>query len=232
MQMGSRKMLLMPGQVSLGDSGLRRARVIQSTAGAFHSVVLDRKLLLASFPSAEDFIARPVSFDGPALGLLRAYIDIIRNDPQRLNAATASAVGQHLLDLVVLVLGAGGDLARTAEAGGLAEARFESIKADILARLSSPDLSIATLAAGHRVSIRYVQYLFEHAGTSFTEFVLEQRLLLALRLLRNPLHAQRKIADMALLAGFSSMSYFHRSFRQRFGMTPAEARGEMKGEGR
>jgi AraC-like DNA-binding protein len=53
-----------------------------------------------------------------------------------------------------------------------------------------------------------------------------------MRLLGNPLHAHRKIADVALMAGFNSMSYFHRAFRQRFGMTPMEARAAAKGESR
>lgn len=228
MHMGGRETLLMPGQVSFGDSAIRGATVIQTTAGGFDSIVFDRKTLLACCPTAEDLVARPAPFDPAALGLLRTYVDSLNRQPHPLNAATASVVGQHLLDLTMLTLGVDGDLAKMAESGGVAAARFEMVKADILARLSSPDLNIAILAARHRFSVRYFQYLFERAGTSFTEFVLEQRLLLAMRLLANPLHAHRKIADISLMAGFNSMSYFHRAFRRRFDMTPAEARAARR----
>jgi AraC-like DNA-binding protein len=35
---------------------------------------------------------------------------------------------------------------------------------------------------------------------------------------------QRKISDVALSSGFNDVSYFHRCFRRRFGMTLAGAR--------
>jgi AraC-like DNA-binding protein len=72
--------------------------------------------------------------------------------------------------------------------------------------------------------------LFERSDTTFSDFVLEQRLLLAQRLLRNPLHTGRKISEIALMAGFQNVSYFHRAFRRRFGMTPADTRAGGGGE--
>ena len=54
--------------------------------------------------------------------------------------------------------------------------------------------------------------------------VLEQRLVRAARLLRDPRHLARKVSDIAYLAGFNDMSYFHRAFRRRFGMTPSDMR--------
>ncbi|WP_314951180.1 helix-turn-helix domain-containing protein [Bradyrhizobium cosmicum] len=54
--------------------------------------------------------------------------------------------------------------------------------------------------------------------------MLEQRLLRAARLLRDPLHQVTKISDIAHLSGFNDVSYFHRTFRRRFGMTPLDAK--------
>ena len=34
----------------------------------------------------------------------------------------------------------------------------------------------------------------------------------------------RKVSDVAFACGFNDLSYFHRCFRRRFGMTPAGAR--------
>jgi AraC-like DNA-binding protein len=72
--------------------------------------------------------------------------------------------------------------------------------------------------------VRYVQHLFDLSGTSFTDFVLEQRLRLAHRLLREPKNSSRKISDIAATAGFSDISYFNRAFRARFGATPTDIR--------
>ena len=114
-----------------------------------------------------------------------------------------------------------------AEQRGLAAARFDAIKADILRELATPALCLDRLASRHRVSGRYIQHLFERAGTSFTSFVLEQRLLLAYRLLRDPTHAWRKVSDIAASAGFVDISYFNRSFKVRYGTTPREVRAAM-----
>jgi AraC-like DNA-binding protein len=95
-------------------------------------------------------------------------------------------VGQHLLDLVSLCLGATGEFARLAARRGLASARLDAVKAQILRQLVDPNMRLQRIAASHELSTRYVQYLFGLEGTSFKAYVLEQRLLLAHRLLRDP----------------------------------------------
>jgi AraC-like DNA-binding protein len=59
---------------------------------------------------------------------------------------------------------------------------------------------------------------------TFTEFVLEQRLLSARRLLSSPNGHQGKIGTVAYNVGFNDLSYFNRTFRRRFGVTPSEWR--------
>ena len=105
-----------------------------------------------------------------------------------------------------------------------AAARLEAVKADILACLGDDNLTLAEVAQRHRASTRTIQLLFERSDTTFSEFVLEQRLLRAARLLGDPRHRAGKISDVAYLAGFNDVSYFHRSFRRRFGMTPVDAK--------
>jgi AraC-like DNA-binding protein len=91
-------------------------------------------------------------------------------------------------------------------------------------------LSLQDIASRHKVSERYIQRLFERSGTTFTDFVVEQRLLLAHRLLCDPRNAARKVSDIAHTTGFGDVSYFHRAFRRRFGATPAEVRQKPRQE--
>ena len=71
-----------------------------------------------------------------------------------------------------------------------------------------------------------LQRLFARSGMTFTEFVLEQRLSLAHRLLIDPQNRHPKVSDVAYAAGFSDLSYFNRAFRSRFGITPSYMRAE------
>jgi len=78
--------------------------------------------------------------------------------------------------------------------------------------------------ARHRLRVRYVQRLFEADGTSFSEFLLRERLALARRLLLNPPNANLKISAIALDAGFGNLSYFNASFRRGYGASPSDLR--------
>ena len=85
------------------------------------------------------------------------------------------------------------------------------------------------MALRQRVSLRYVQMLFEQEGTTFSQYVIGQRLLRAYRMLTNLRFADRSITSVAFDAGFGDLSYFNRAFRRRFGGTPSEIRAEHTG---
>ena len=75
---------------------------------------------------------------------------------------------------------------------------------------------------------RYVQRLFEAEGTTFSEFLLQQRLARAHRLLCEPEASAAAISTIAYDVGFGDLSYFNRRFRRKFGMTPREVRGDTR----
>ena len=66
--------------------------------------------------------------------------------------------------------------------------------------------------------------LFESEGTTFTEYVLEQRLTCAYHMLADSARHDWTISAIAFEVGFGNLSYFNRVFRRRFGMTPSDAR--------
>jgi AraC-like DNA-binding protein len=133
------------------------------------------------------------------------------------------AVG-HIRDLVATAVGAAGDAAALAEAGGIRAARLYAIKTDITRRLASHDLSVTAVAARHGVSPRYVQALFETEGTTFSEFVRGQRLARAHQLLDDPHRLRTQISEIAFEVGFSDLSHFNRDFRRRYGVAPSDVR--------
>ncbi|UGX94592.1 AraC family transcriptional regulator [Bradyrhizobium barranii subsp. barranii] len=228
--MGRRPLEVAAGDVTIGDPSIKGAHITQTTHGNFQTALLPRKALLRACPNAEDLIAQSIPGANPITSMFLRYYDLAHTYADKLAPAELDAVSQHLFDLSVLMIGARGDVAEQARMRGLAAARLETLKSDILAQLDNPALSLTVLSAAHRISPRTIQLMFEQAGITYSGFVLEQRLLRAERLLRNPNLRARKIIEIAHLAGFHDVSYFHRAFRRRFGRTPDDVRklsGEM-----
>jgi AraC-like DNA-binding protein len=127
---------------------------------------------------------------------------------------------------VAVALGATRDAAEFARGRGVRAARLHAIKKDIVANLDR-DFSPDVIAGRHGISARYVRMLFEEQGTTFTEFVREERLVQAHRMLTNARLAHMRIADIAYEAGFNDLSYFNRMFRRRFALAPGEVRAQL-----
>jgi AraC-like DNA-binding protein len=87
------------------------------------------------------------------------------------------------------------------------------------------------IAARHGISPRYVRKLFHDEHTTFSDFVLSLRLEWSRRLLRSPGHATCTIASIAHASGFSDLSYFNRTFRRRYAMTPSDIRSGIQASG-
>jgi AraC-like DNA-binding protein len=137
---------------------------------------------------------------------------------------TQPLFASHVLNLVALALGPTPDAVATAELLSLPAVRLQVIKSDILAHLQDDTLGIQTLAARQRITPRYVHRLFEGEGLTYSQFVLQQRLDRAHRLLRDPRWAHRAISTIAYEVGFGDLSYFNRTFRRQYDHTPTDVR--------
>jgi AraC-like DNA-binding protein len=111
---------------------------------------------------------------------------------------------------------------------GVPAGRLLAIKQDIAGLLDRADLSVAALAARHACTPRFIQRLFASAGTTFTEYVLAQRLARARAILVDPRRAGEKVSTVAYDCGFGNVSYFNRAFRRRYGAAPSETRAQAR----
>jgi AraC-like DNA-binding protein len=91
-------------------------------------------------------------------------------------------------------------------------------------------LTFSELANKTRCSPRHVSRLFtELVGVSFREKQTELRLARASDLLAT---TDSKVVEVAQESGFQSTSLFSAMFKQRFGISPAKWRAQLKGNGR
>jgi AraC-like DNA-binding protein len=199
------------------------AAITYPSLSRWRCVNLPRKALAPLVPEIDDVAMRPIPGDSEALRLLIDYFVALDTSPLA-TPELQHLAANHVLDLVAVMLGATRDAADVAQGRGMRAARLAAIKAGIAKNLHGVGLSIDALAAQNGVSTRHVQLLFEDEGTTFTQFVLAERLARAHRILTDARFADRPISTIAFAAGFGDLSYFNRTFRRRFGATPSDVR--------
>lgn len=191
--------------------------------GAAMGARVPRAILAQHVPNLEEKINRLIPHDDEVMSLLRSYIQVFENN-ETISPEFARLAVSHIHDLMALSLGARQDFTEVARARSLGAARLRAIKATILRDLTQHDLGVAGVAAQHRLTTRHVQRLFENDGTTFSRFVLDQRLSRIHARLTDPAEAHKGIGTVIFDGGFGDVSYFNRAFRRRYGATPSEVR--------
>ncbi|MES2028892.1 MAG: helix-turn-helix transcriptional regulator [Pseudomonadota bacterium] len=116
------------------------------------------------------------------------------------------------------------DSVNLTEVGGLRGARIASVISQINESFADQQFSTRVVAEKLGLSVRYVQDLLQGSGLSITDRIMELRLEKARSMLTGDRQCSLKISEVAAACGFNELSYFHRSFRRRFGASPAKFR--------
>lgn len=185
---------------------------------------LQRRLFEPLVKNLSDLRGLALLRDTQALRLLTAYVRMLDTEEAMQTPEARHLVATHIHDLMALACGATRDAGAVIAERGKRAARLAAVKADILDNLASPRLSVATVAARHGVTPRYLHMLFEAEGVTYSEFVLGHRLLRAHRMLNDPRFVGVPLNSIALQVGFGDLSYFNRTFRRRFGASPTQIR--------
>jgi AraC-like DNA-binding protein len=208
------------------------SRTISREAPVDHRVVrLPRSALSPLVPNVDAAVLLRIPSGTGMLGLLKTYVDAAFRDPALADPDMRAVVVAHLCDLVAVTIGATRDAAAVAEGRGIRAARLRAIKADIEENLVDRDLSPRAVAKRQRVSDSYLRKLFASEGTSFSQYVLSRKLLLAHRMLSDRRRLELGVAAIAYDAGFGDLSYFNRAFKRSYGATPSELRESIRSEG-
>jgi AraC family transcriptional regulator, positive regulator of tynA and feaB len=85
-------------------------------------------------------------------------------------------------------------------------------------------LAAELIAAACRLSVRYLNRLFEREETSLMHYVWERRLARSRAALRDPAMRHRHIGDIAFAAGFNDLAHFNRAYRGPYGCTATATR--------
>ena len=176
----------------------------------------------------DDAVMQRLTSRCEALRLLRVYARSIEKSgmdhagPFGTSTAVRQLVQRHLYDLAALAVSWPGAVGES-QLGAVADVRLRAALDYIAAHFDDPWLTVDTVAQSQGISPRHLQYLLESSGYSYTAVVNELRLQKAYTALAAD-YGPRAVADIALQAGFTDISYFTRLFRARFGDTPGKVR--------
>jgi AraC-like DNA-binding protein len=132
---------------------------------------------------------------------------------------------QLIINPIAIALGADPKAQDVTERrGAVAAARRAAILREIEASSGDWRLRAAPIANRLGITMRYLHMLLEKTGRSFSQHVLERRLRRAAELLHSPQQRTLKISTIAFECGFNDLSYFNRSFRRRYDLTPSALR--------
>lgn len=166
-----------------------------------------------------------ISRQSEVLRLLLGYVGLLQTRETPLTGELGQIAAGHVRELLAAMIRSGPDCESPArERGGVRVARLRAIKDDIGRYVCEPALSIDMIAMRHGISPRYIRKLFQEDRTTFSDFIVSLRLERSRHLLLSPAHATCTIASIAHASGFNDLSYFNRTFRRRYGITPSDLR--------
>jgi AraC-like DNA-binding protein len=142
----------------------------------------------------------------------------LTNNLQQFNSTSFQALSKPIVELIQSNLIAHGASQRTIT-------RYKAIsllrvKNFILTELDDESLDAQKIAEHVRLSIRYINELFQSENTSVMRFVTEKRLERSRQYLANQSYSQCSITEIALRCGFKNTSHFSRIFKQSYDYSP------------
>ena len=141
------------------------------------------------------------------------YAAMLKEESWLTDPPLQGMMASHLQDLAVLAIGASRDAAVVASGRGV-RPRLRAIKADIVRNLTDRQLSIDTVAGRHGITPRYVSMLFDGEATTFSEFVLAQRLNRVHRMLTDPQFSGHTVSSSHLKPVSATSLIYNRCFRR------------------
>lgn len=184
------------------------------------NLTIPRRLLAPLLTEPDHQNLRLIPGTAPLTTILRRHVGGLFQAARGMSQADADVVVGPTLALAAAVLNAG----PAGAAAGLVDPILAiEVRRFLSERSADPTLTAESIAARFGISRRRLYYLMEpHGGVA--SCLREQRLQRARAMLRDPGHRALSVGDVAKSCGFAWRTNFARTFRQRFEMTPVEAR--------
>ena len=166
-------------------------------------------------------LVRDESLTPMAAAMARA---LAAGDPARLRPEQSERAGRHLLDVLASAYSAA--FSERNSASAVMASRFWKVKLFIEEHLRNPELKPCFIARRMNLSDRYLRMIFAVSDEAPSAYILRRRLEECAAQLRDPQWRHHSITNIAFGWGFNSAPHFARSFRNQFGCSATDYRGQ------
>lgn len=225
-----REILLSPGSLALYDTTTPYTLSFDSDFSC-HVLMLPHSGLGVAPELARQLTATQLEGEhhlGPAVSaFLRQAMDLAPDLPTSMECRLGRNAVDLLGTLVADVLGVGAAEAPAQPTAHSQAARAEqraAILEHIEQHLADPQLSPASIAAAHFISVRALHLLFEGTGETVAALIRQRRLARCREELIDPRNRDRPVAVIGARWGFADPAHFSRVFRAHYGAAPGQLR--------
>ncbi len=213
---GEEIIVLNPGDIGFCDG---RRPVRAKLGGQCAVAVMPRTMIERRAPWLRNRPHLKLAPDARFSSSLRMHLAELTSCERSLSRAETGLLADSLCNLIALAAAEGMPTKRLKP-----ELQMEALLAFCRQHLHDADLTPQRAADHLGISLRTLHSRFRQTGQTFGRWLLDNRLEGCSVALRDPYQQPLNISEVAYRWGFNDLSYFNKSFRARFNMTPGEWR--------
>lgn len=189
-------------------------------------ITVPASLLSVPREKADLIIGRPLSARTGTGALLAGFLTRLAREAGTFQASDGPRLGAVAAGLVSSLFACALELDRALPAETQRRVLTMRIRAFIEQHLCDPELSPATIAAAHHISVSHLHRLFDLDGQSVMAWIRRQRLERARQDLTDRSLCELPVHVIAARWGYSRHSVFTRAYRAAYGISPSDQRHE------
>lgn len=217
MRLGEQEAMLRPGDIFIWDNTQNMQFTVVERLSKV-SVALPLNRLKDWLPQTWRNLPRWIKSGEPGSDLLAGYVRSLVKMDHNYNSLRYDALVDAAVAMIVAAQ------SEPTEQISQRAGQLETVKAKIRQRLKDPDLTLDSIAAANRISLRYLHWLFEGSGQTAWQFISAERLDGCKRDLANPAFKEVGIFEIGLGWGFGNAAHFSRKFKASANMSPSDFR--------
>lgn len=152
--------------------------------------------------------------------LLAVHLLALSSQIGNLDQSVQGSVSRSTLELLGIALSG----QQPSAAFDASAAMLRRVQDFILQHLHEEDLNPARIAEANNISLRYLHMLFQRSDMTVSGYILNSRLHACRQALTDPAFQRLQVSELAFRWGFNSVSHFCRTFKERYGASPGDAR--------